>query len=359
MKLINYQTNSLLKRLIYNKGKLISASYFEKESYEKGMVFFGRVESFHAPLKGYFINLGSGSALYQTSEKLIIGKHYLFEIFKTFKDKKPLLTRNVGFVGRYLIYRPHGNTKVSDKINSVIRDKLLALNLEGVYFKLDSQVADKIDILEEYEYLSNLYRELSNAAFTQKRARLVYAPPTNYSSSNVEEILRHEEEILGLHQKTIFKDRVTYFVEPTRVGLIIDVNRSSSLKSDSEINESAIEFILDLIMKMNVGGVILIDLIGNRERVDVRKIKESDDRITSATITDNGIIELVRRSVGKNLYDMTDVELMADYIDLKREYWNGPTPKGVIVSKRYVGIEKYLDIDVTYSDVYDLVSFEI
>ncbi len=359
MKLINYQTNSLLKRLIYNKGKLISASYFEKEAYEKGMVFFGRVEAFHAPLKGYFINLGSGSALYQTSEKLIIGKHYLFEIFKTFKDKKPLLTRNVGFVGRYLIYRPHANTKVSDKINTVIKNKLLDLNLEGVYFKLDSQLADKVDILDEYYKLSELYKTLSDAAYTQKKAKLVYAPPTNYSSSHVEEILRHEEDILMLHQKTIINDKITYFVEPTRVGLIIDVNRASSLKSDSEINSSAINFILELIMKMNVGGIVLVDLIGNKDSFDISTIKEKDDRITSVTITDNGIVEIVRKSIGKNMYDFSEMEIMLDYIALKREYWNGPTPKSVIVSKRYRGIEKYLDIDVKFSEAYDWISFEV
>ncbi len=357
---LSYSTNHFLRRMIVEDGQVLSAAYFEKEEVEKGMIFLGRVESFHAPLKGYFVDLGNGvSGLYQSSEQVLIGKHYLFEIHTAGRGRPHLLSRRIGFVGNYVIFRPGNKSGYSKYLSEKAKKRLHALSQENVYYRKEAETANTMDILEEIRSLREVYEEVASLERTQRRAHPVYRPPYPQETDDLLFILEYEEEILRLAQKTVFDDEMTYYVEPTQVGLVIDVNSGGSKLSVPELNDKAVMFISDLLIRMNAGGLILVDLIGHGEQKNPLNLKKKDPRITHVALSEMGILEITRKRNGTNMYDVPILVLLADYIQLQiqQREKDGVETKGVSVSKRYAGIEEYLDTPVEYSEVFGWFRF--
>ena len=58
-------------------------------------------------------------------------------------------------------------------------------------------------------------------------------------------------------RKTVFDDEMTYYVEPTQVGLVIDVNQAETNDQCLGSPTTAVSFISDLLIRMNAGGLIL------------------------------------------------------------------------------------------------------
>lgn len=356
---VSYSTEHFTRRMVFEGETLLSAAYFEKETAEKGMIFLGRVEAFHAPLKGYFVDLGSGvKGLYQSSEKILIGKHYLFEIHSAGKGKPPLLSRRIGFVGKTVIFRPGEKAAVSRYLSEEMKETLLALGEENVYFRKEAEEASREEILGEIAELRRVYEEVISLERTQRRARLVYTPAAAEETRDWHTILTYEEEIIRLAQKTVFDKDITYYIEPTQVGLVIDVNAGSSGLSIEEVNDSAMHFLSELLIRMNVGGLILVDLVGKGQQhfFDLRK---RDPRITHVGISKMGILEITRKRKGTGMYDVPMLKILADYIRLhqaQREE-DGVEIRGVSVSKRFKGLEEYLDLPVEYSEVFGWFRF--
>lgn len=357
---VSFTTDHFLRRMVYEGEELLSAVYFEREGVEKGMIYLGRVESFHPPLKGYFVDLGNGvTGLYQSSDQILIGKHYLFEIHAAGRGRPPLLSRRIGFVGQYVIFRPRMKNAVSKHVDELVAASLLALDVEHVYFRKEAETAKTKDILEEIAALRKVYEEVTSLERTQRRARLVYQPPLPQETDDLLFILAYEEEILRLSQKTVFEGDMTYHIEPTHVGLVIDVNSGSSDLSIPEQNDLAVRFVSNLLLRMNVGGLILVDLIGHGEQQQPLDLKKRDSRITHVALSSMGILEITRKRNGTGMYDVPMLKLLADYIQIQRRKReaDGAEVEGVCVSKRYAGIEEYLDIPVEYSEVFGWFRF--
>lgn len=356
---INYDLDQIRRHLIFEDGKLIKAQYFAKDETEKGMVFLGRIEDFHNPLKGYFVDLSTGrKGLYQTKEKLDIGRHYLFEVKKVQSGKQPLLSRKIGLVGKYVIYRPFQETTVSKSLSQSLKKHFLQLGHDHVYYRSECALVSSYHVEEEIEELKNAWTDMLRIQQTQRKAALLFEPKVNETNWDDASIIEFEEKILRLRHPFVLVDDMRFDIEMTRVGLVIDVNTQAYKGTHDEANRKAISFVSDLLITMNVGGIVLVDLVGNGvPETDLELLKE-DKRNRIVNISPLGILEISRKRDGLNMYDISFLETLARFIHLKIEKAkrNGQNPTGISVSKRYAGIEEYLDLPVTFSEVFGYFS---
>lgn len=358
---INYQTDKYKRRLVYEEGSLRDAVYFPREGVVPGMVYLGRIEDYHTSLKGYFVDLGlMRKGLYQGKEKLIIGKHYLFEVRKVLEGKHPILSRDVGLMGEYVIYRPEKESEVSSGIGEPLRSKFLQSGLKHVYFKRESAHVSFFKVEEEIRKLEDIYRQAMMSEQGERKTRLIYTPGSMVDDIPAEQLLEFEETLLRYRQNIIIEDDITYTIEMTKVGLVIDVNSGKSRESFEDLNDKAMRFISELLVTMNVGGIVLVDLIGSGQHHHFHDLMKLDKRITHVNISKLGILEISRRRSGLNVYDLPLIEVMADYIQvrLKEETKGGRRIKGIELSKRYRGIEQYLPgLELHFAEVFGYFQF--
>lgn len=361
MATINYETDKYRRRLIFEDERLIEAEYYPRQGIEPGMVFLGRVEDYHATIRGFFIDLGERQkGIYQGKERLVVGRHYLFEVRKVQPKKHPVLSRNIGMVGKYVIYRPEKDTAVSDGIPEPMRSILLNKGFRHVYYKREAAQVSFYKVEEEIRDLEYRYRKAVQSEAGERFAKLIYRPGGPEVNWDEMEIIEFEEELVRLRQGTIIDDDITYHVDMTRVGLIIDVNSGRSSLNPNQVNDKAMEFISRLLITMNVGGLVIMDLIGKGKQEHFHDLMKLDSRITHVNISKLGLLEISRKRVGTNVYDIPLLEVMADYVKYRLgiELERGRKVRGIELSRRYRGIEDYLeDLEVSYNEVFGYFQF--
>ncbi|HZK10398.1 MAG TPA: hypothetical protein VFD08_04945 [Clostridia bacterium] len=247
---ISYETDSFRRRFIFEGENLIQGRSFLKEG-ERGEVYRGKVLKRVGNL-GYFVDLGPFKGLCQ--EKLNSGDIQLFEIIKRQVDKEPLLTSKVGFMGESLILQDGPGIYYSKSIPSSYRRLLEELKLEGVYFRREASRLPLHLVKKEYDSLRAKKKALQN----KNQLGLVYSPPFKEEGDPFY-FMELEEKILHLRRGKSKKDGITLFFEPTRAGLVIDVN---GVGKEEDINRKAGEMIEESLILMNVGGLVIIDLLG-------------------------------------------------------------------------------------------------
>lgn len=358
---INYETDKYRRRLVFQDDRLAETLFLPRQGIEPGMVFLGRAEAFHATIKGYFIDLGERQkGVYQGKERLVIGRHYLFEVRKVQPKKHPVLSRRVGLMGKYIIYRPESDTDASDGIPGPMRSLLLDKGFKHVYYKREAADVSFYKVEDEIRDLEYQYRKAIQSEAGERFAKLIYRPTPPETNWDVSDIIEFEEELVRLRQHTIIDDDITYHVDQTRVGLIIDVDSGRSRLTPNQINDEAMNFISKLLITMNVGGLVIMDLIGKGKQEHFHDLMKLDNRITHVNISKLGLLEISRKRVGTNLYDIPLLEVMADYIEYRLgiEQESGRSIRGIEISKRYRGIEDYLpDLDVHYNEVFGYFQF--
>lgn len=361
MATINYETDKYRRRLVYENERLIETAYYPRQGIEPGMVFLGRVEAYHATIRGFFVDLGERQkGVYQGKERLVIGRHYLFEVRKVQPNKYPVLSRQVGLVGQYVIYRPDRESEVSPGIGEPLRSKLLSKGFRNIYYKREAAQTSFFKVEDEIRQLEYHFRNAMQSEAGERFAKLIYRPPGPEVNWDEAEIIEFEEELVRLRQGTIIDDDITYHVDMTRVGLIIDVNSGQSNLSPNQVNDKAMEFISQLLITMNVGGLVIMDLIGRGSQEHFHDLMQLDSRIRHVNISKLGLLEISRKRVGLNVYDIPLLEVMADYINYRRglEVSRGRKIQGIEISRRYRGIEDYLsDLDITYNEVFGYFQF--
>lgn len=358
---LNYQTEKYKRRLVFEQGVLQDAVYFPKEGVVPGMVFLGRIEDYHTTLKGYFVDLGlKRKGLYQGKQKLDVGKHYLFEVRKVLEGKHPILSRKVGLMGDYVIYRPERDTDVSSGISEPLRSKFLESGFKHVYFKRESAKVSFFKVEEEIRKLEYIYRSAMQSEQGERKTMLIYTPSAHEDDIPIEQLLAFEETLLRYRQPMLMEEDITYSIEMTKVGLVIDVNSGSSKATREDLNDRAMQFISHLLVTMNVGGIVLVDLIGSGRHHKFHDLMAQDKRITHVNISKLGILEISRKRSGTNLYDLPIVEVLADYIHLRirQESKGGRRIRGIELSKRYRGIEEYFPgLEVRFAEVFGYFQF--
>lgn len=349
---ITYETPRYLREIILDGACMVSARYHERDAVRMGMVYLGRVEAYHHQMKAYFVDLGSTKGIYQGTESLLIGKHYLFEVKKVQKGKHAILSRKVSLVGQYVVYRPDGPTEVSKHIGEKRRDFLFDQGLEHIYYKREAAEVSFHRVKEEAETLKALYETFLNTQHYTRKAKLLYTPKNVDHYQDQHHIMEIEEELFRLRQMVVFHEDIQFFLEMTKIGLVIDVNSARSKGDAGDINDVAIEFLSQLFITMNVGGLVLVDLIGGGEHRLFHDLMKVDSRITSVHLSKAGILEIIRKREGLNLFEIPLLEMLADLIEQSMARSEKPI-KRIEVNEQFRGVEEYLpDIEINYGKIF-------
>lgn len=244
---VAYETPSFRRRFILEEDRLVEGRSFRK-GLEKGQVYYGRVLE-HVKDLGYIVDLGPLKGLCQ--EKLSSDYEGLFEIVKYQEDKYPLITSKPGLLGRSLIFRT-GPRAFSKGLAPGYIKLLDELDLDGVYFRRSAQDIPLRKVREEYQEL----KEIFSASYSEPG--LIYEPPFIEEGDNFYK-RELESRILSLSRGFLEKDDLKIYFEMTRAGLVIDVN---GLGSPGDINSRAWPLIEEALILMNVGGLVMVDLVG-------------------------------------------------------------------------------------------------
>lgn len=288
---VSYETRSFRRSFLLEGDKLIKASSFRKHL-EKGEVYLGKVEE-RVPDLGFIVDLGGFKGLCQ--DKLVLGERRLFEVKRYDEGKYPLLTSQVGFVGESIILRG-GETSYSRGLAPSYRKLLSELGLQGVYFRRNASKVPTRLIKEEYNRLTSL-RE--NPA---KELGLVYRP--FFKEEGDPFYFRElESQILALAGGKLKEDGISLYFDNTRAGLVIDVN---GLGPPELVNRKAWELIERSLILMNVGGLVMVDFLGQGQGYK-----------GPGSLTKEGVLVRSYPQRGLNLFKVDKELLEKDYEFLK------------------------------------------
>lgn len=247
---ISYETRRFRRRFILEEDRIVQGRSFLKEG-ERGEVYRGKVLEKIDSL-GYLIDLGPFMGLCQ--EKVHPGDILTFEIFKKQEGKHPLVTRSFGLMGESLILKKGQDTSFSREIPASYRRLLEDLDLSGVYFRREAVKLPLHHVKKEYDELIEKRKKIE----IKQGLGLVHRPPFKEEGQGYY-FMELEEKILRLARGKIEEKGIVLFFEPTRAGLVIDVN---GLGKEEEINRGAQLLIEQSLILMNVGGLVIIDLVG-------------------------------------------------------------------------------------------------
>jgi hypothetical protein len=291
---ISYETATYRRRFVFEYDRLIQGRSFLKEG-ERGEVYRGKVLEKIEGL-GYLIDLGPFKGLCQ--EKVHLGAIETFEILKRQEDKHPLVTRSYGLMGESLILRAGQSLSFSREIPTTYRGLLEELDLSGVYFRREALKKPLYQVRKEYDELRQKQKEIE----IKNQLGLVHRPPFKEEGDSYY-FMELEEKILRLRRGKIDDRGIVLFFEPTRAGLVIDVN---GVGKEEELNNTARDLIEESLILMNVGGLVIIDLVGTGKGYGAQD-----------SLTKEGVLVQSLPVRGANLFYTPLKSLEQDYEELR------------------------------------------
>lgn len=290
---ISYETPSFRRRFKLGPGDRILEARSYRRDLERGQVYYGRVLEKVKDL-GFIVDLGVSKGLSQ--EDLVIGQEGLFEIIKYQEGKYPLITNEPGFIGRSIILREGENSYSKDLAESY-KELLKGLGLSGVYFRSQSKNLPLRKISQEYEEL------MAKKEGFYKEPGLVHEPIFT-EEGDIFYFRELESRILRLSSGLLEREDLRIFFEMTRAGLVIDVN---GLGSPKDINTRAWPLIEEALLLMNVGGLVMVDLVGQGQGYK-----------GLGSLTKEGVLVRSYPQRGTNLFTVDRDLLEGDYKKLLR-----------------------------------------
>ncbi len=293
IRVLKYISGEYRRRIVFDDTRIISAIHLYNNKYNVGDLYLGKVIS--KASNGYFINTSDFNC-YTNDKNLNIGENYVFEIVKIIDGKKPLVTSKYTIQSNSLILSDKkGYSKNIDK-ESIQKLGELEIN---AFFKTESISYSNKELLSEYAELIKIKEHIEKKALYEKSLIKLYSVP--FEEIKDDYIIREfEEKIKDYSKSEIIYDRFRLNIEKTKVGLIIDVDSMSSKESIESVNLKASKKIAEILITMNVSGIVIVDFIQSGEGAD-NSLLLSDKRITYSRISKNGICEIIRKSVGINL----------------------------------------------------------
>lgn len=297
---VSYETPSFRRRFLLEGDKVLQGRSFYRK-HEKGEVYLAKVNE-QVQRLGSLFEIEGETFLCQ-EKGLRLGEQYLVEIIKRQEGKYPLLSTNPGWISENFIYRPGKGVDFSKEIPESYRDHLLSLDLTDVYFRREALKTPLYRIKDEYDLLrkkiDGITRQMKE---DQLEPGLVHEPPFKEEGEKWMKV-HLEERILQVRKGKVEEEGIVIYFEPTRVGLVVDVN---GVGKEEELNRRAQELIEEILELMNVGGLVLIDLVGSGKGYR-----------GPGTLSREGVLILSRPVRGANLFNVDEDQLKKDYVVLK------------------------------------------
>ena len=296
---VAYETLHFKRHFVLDEERILRGRSFHKER-EKGEVYLAKLIEQVEGL-GSIFDLDGEKGLCQ-EKGLRLGEMYLVEIIKKQEEKYPLLSTKPGWISEHFIYRPKGGISFSKEIPQNYRKALLDLGLSDVYFRRDVLDTPLYKVKREYDQLLEKIQKLRSE--DHREPGLVHRTP--FKEEGEKWIKLHlEERILQLRKGIVEAQGLTLYLEPTRAGLVVDVN---GVGKEEILNEQLYPLLEEILELMNVGGLVIIDLIGRG-----KGYKGPGNR------TKEGIVLVTRPVRGADLFRISEEVLQEDYTYLKKK----------------------------------------
>ncbi|MGB5824057.1 MAG: ribonuclease E/G [Proteocatella sp.] len=358
MKLVIEEGRFFQKYAVVNKKELIYLEIIEKdESIKLDDIFYGEVQNVVKGLNAAFINIGVGVGfLPLKEEKLLKGQKILVQVAKEGNElKKAKLSTDITIKGNYVVLLPNENEiKIPKKINSedslelldkitqthkgtgmILRTKAFEATFEAVSKEISelsqkySQMAGQTQIglafsqddsdlrIEELIYKYNVKEVVTNNQTYYKTNKIKYFKKNvelkmvenfcfNHNGINLEKLIQNYFKFDGFNLS----------IEKTEAMTVVDVdsgyidNNKLNEAQIYEINKSAISKTLEIIKLMNMGGIIIIDLINTSLETRTKlndhvssSIKNHGKAIKASKITKNNLLEIIRQKTSISIVE--------------------------------------------------------
>lgn len=296
-----------LKLIIEYKDNI--KSIFDYENLEIGNIYRGRVDKVIPSMNSAFVNIGKEEngylSLNDVRGKIKETEELLFQVKKVPPENKALrLTRELSITGRYIImFLEKDILKFSNKLSKDDINRLKSLGLKGVLFRTSSKDVDDEKIIEEYNYLNQIKKNILLEKDLRPTPKLIYKRD-NFLDYLLENAMN--EEII-VNNKTIYKN--------LRDKFNINYNEDFSLIYNFELLEDY-KSLFNRVVKLNNGGEIVIDNVESLTAIDVNTSSFVGDLNFEDTIYENNIIaakEIIRQIILRNISGI----IIIDFVDMK------------------------------------------
>lgn len=349
-KLIFEDTDFFQKYAVLKNDKLIYLEVVEKNRFAKlGDIYLGKVKNVVKGLEAAFLDLGEGVGFLPIKNNILVkGDTLLVQVIKEGNDsKKPKLSEEIILKGHYIVFIPTEKsinvskklekddiTEIVDRLNVeypetgiIIRTQAKNTNYNSIKQELDllmQQYKDIIDISQlglvftesnfEFKILElndkyNIDEIITNDFSFYKKNKLNYFKKSiniihkenycfNYSGINL-------DNLMNQHLKF---EKFGLFIQKTEAMTVIDID-SGYIKDHKlvdkliyDINLEAVEKVLELVEILDIGGIIIVDLINmtveNKERLDFymqNMLKSQKKKIKIGPVTKSNLLEIIRQ----------------------------------------------------------------
>lgn len=349
-KLIFEDTDFFQKYAVLKNDKLIYLEVVEKNRFAKlGDIYLGKVKNVVKGLEAAFLDLGEGVGFLPIKNNILVkGDTLLVQVIKEGNDsKKPKLSEEIILKGHYIVFIPTEKsinvskklekddiTEIVDRLNVeypetgiIIRTQAKNTNYNSIKQELDllmQQYKDIIDIsqlglvftesnfefkISELKDKYNIDEIITNDFSFYKKNKLNYFKKSiniihkenycfNYSGINL-------DNLMNQHLKF---EKFGLFIQKTEAMTVIDID-SGYIKDHKlvdkliyDINLEAVEKVLELVEILDIGGIIIVDLINmtveNKERLDFymqNMLKSQKKKIKIGPVTKSNLLEIIRQ----------------------------------------------------------------
>lgn len=349
-KLIFEDTDFFQKYAVLKNDKLIYLEVVEKNRFAKlGDIYLGKVKNVVKGLEAAFLDLGEGVGFLPIKNNILVkGDTLLVQVIKEGNDsKKPKLSEEIILKGHYIVFIPTEKsinvskklekddiTEIVDRLNVeypetgiIIRTQAKNINYNSIKQELDllmQQYKDIIDIsqlglvftesnfefkISELKDKYNIDEIITNDFSFYKKNKLNYFKKSiniihkenycfNYSGINL-------DNLMNQHLKF---EKFGLFIQKTEAMTVIDID-SGYIKDHKlvdkliyDINLEAVEKVLELVEILDIGGIIIVDLINmtveNKERLDFymqNMLKSQKKKIKIGPVTKSNLLEIIRQ----------------------------------------------------------------
>ena len=434
MKLLIEDTLSFTKYAIIDNKELIYIDIIEKNDDARlDDVFIGEVVQIVSGLDAAFVNIGINTGfLPMKNSKAKVGDRIAVQVIKEGNEsKKPKLTQDISLRGNYAVLLPNEkNLKIPRNINPekesvaeriknahegtglILRTKAFESDYEDINSDIcclkekyslfiskneigsrisQNDMDSKIDELLNKFMISDILTNDKNYYIINRKKMLtrnmrfecIENYCFNHNGVNVENLIKRKFEFADF----------SIHIEKTEAMTVIDIDSgyidNSRLKESHffEINRKAVFKSLELINLLDIGGIIIIDLINMPQSLRVQLdeyvsdiMKNQKKQMRHSKITKNSLLEIICQKSSMSLIEKltcscercngtgraySDALLLDEFEIALRSKINNTGKKEYAVSVPYdryerllghlVRLEKYFECEFHYEKEYEAI----
>ena len=291
MQKVYYNHNQDFSEIAITNNNVLEHYYKLKDGFLTGSIFVGKVK-FVKKHVGIFVDIGhEKDGLLTYREGLKAGDCVVVQVSKEpTLEKGCALTEKITIPGRFVILNDLGEYKFSHKLSEDKKIELFSvpqIKNVGFIFRSACQNADKMEISKEMNALNDVYNDILSRSTNVTSIKRVFSDNAlsiakRFASSD-EYFIDNFDEILGqiksLGERKVYVQGVELVFDKTEAMMVVDVNIHKFDISSKDVesanfsaNTIAFKEIARQLRLRNVGGIIMVDFISQKQRDNVKKL---------------------------------------------------------------------------------------